>query len=536
MIEEMARSAEDTRTKAGRSEGKETMLLRDVVEASKRVAATTRKKEKVSFLADCLKHGRAEEIALAASYLSGQIPQGSLGIGWQTLQKALEDLPERPRPLSLPEVNRHFDEIARARGAGSVGNKIRALRDLFSPAREDERGFLTGLIMDEVRQGALEGLLVEAIAHASGLAVERIREAVMFSGDIGEVARAGLEEGLEGLSRFRPRLFHPISPMLANTADGEEDALARWGETACEFKIDGARIQIHKNGEEIRVFTRHLKDVTERVPELVALARGFRPDRAIVEGETVALRPDGRPLPFQTTMRRFGRVQDIEKTRKEIPLTPYFFDLLYLDGEPLFREPYRRRFELLSETVPSEYRIPQTVTTDEAVVREFLKKSLDAGHEGIMAKGIDSPYTAGHRGYYWLKIKPAKTLDLVILAAEWGHGRRRGWLSNLHLGARDPESGQFVMLGKTFKGLTDEMLRWQTERLLSLETRRDDWIVYVRPELVVEIAYNDLQESPRYPGGVALRFARVRRYREDKTPSEADTIQRVHTLFEAGRR
>lgn len=512
------------------------MVFNDLVEVSKRVSATTRKKEKASLLAECLKRGRGQEIALAASYLSGQIPQGSLGIGWALLEKTLGNLDERPRPLSLPEVHRFFDEIAQSRGAGSVEKKVKALRDLFSSAREDEKEFLAGLIMGEVRQGALEGIVVEAIAQASGLAVERIQQGVMFSGNIGEVARVALEEGLEGLSRFQPRLFHPIAPMLANAAEGEGDALARWGQVAYEFKIDGARIQIHKSGEEVRVFTRHLKEVTERVPEIVAVARGFRLDKAIFEGETLAMRPDGRPLPFQTTMRRFGRVQDIERMKKEIPLTSYFFDLLYLDGEPLFDEPHRKRFELLCESVPSEYRIPQIVTADEKVVREFLKKSLETGHEGIMAKGVDSPYVAGHRGFYWLKIKPTKTLDLVILAAEWGHGRRKGWLSNLHLGARDPESGQFVMLGKTFKGLTDEMLQWQTERLLSLETHRDEWTVYVRPKLVVEIAYNDLQESPRYPGGLALRFARVRRYREDKSPSEADTIQRIQAMFEASRK
>jgi DNA ligase-1 len=512
------------------------MFLKDLVDLSKRVSATTRKKEKASLLAECLKRGQGQEIDLATSYLSGQIPQGSLGVGWAMLQKTLGNLDERLRPLSLVEVNRFFDEIAQARGAGSVEKKVKALRNLFSSAREDEKEFLVGLIMGEVRQGALEGLIVEAIAQASGLAVERVQQGVMFSGNIGEVARVALEEGLEGLSRFQPRLFHPIAPMLANAAEGEGDALARWGQVAWEFKIDGARIQIHKNGEEIRVFTRHLKEVTERVPEIVAVAREFRLDKAIFEGETLAMRPDGRPLPFQTTMRRFGRIQDVERMKKEIPLTSYFFDLLYLDGEPLFDEPYRKRSELLSESVPSEYRIPQIVTADEKVVREFLKKSMEAGHEGIMAKGLDSPYVAGHRGFYWLKIKPAKTLDLVILAAEWGHGRRKGWLSNLHLGARDPESGQFVMLGKTFKGLTDEMLKWQTERLLSLETGRDEWTVYVQPKLVVEIAYNDLQESPRYPGGLALRFARVRRYREDKSPSEADTIQRIQAMFAASRR
>ena len=512
------------------------MLLKDLVDVSKKVGATTRKKEKAYLLAECLKRGKGEEIALAASYLSGQIPQGSLGIGWAVLQKTLRNLDKQPRSLSLQEVNRFFDQIAQSKGEGSAAKKAKTLRDLFSLVRDDEKEFLVGLIMSEIRQGALEGLLVEAIAQASDLAVERIQRGVMFSGNVGEVARIALEEGNEGLSRFQPRLFHPIAPMLANAAEEEGDALARWGRVACEFKIDGARIQIHKNGGEIRVFTRHLKEVTERVPEIVAAARDFRLDKAIFEGETVALRPDVRPLPFQTTMRRFGRVQDIERIKKEIPITSYFFDLLYLDGATLVDEPLSKRFELLSANLPPEYRIPQIVTTDEKVAGEFLKKSLEAGHEGIMAKGVDSPYMAGHRGFYWLKIKPAKTLDLVILAAEWGHGRRKGWLSNLHLGARDPESGQFVMLGKTFKGLTDEMLQWQTERLLSLETCRDEWTVYVRPKLVAEIAFNDLQESPRYPGGVALRFARVKRYREDKSPSEADTIQRIQAMFEVSRK
>jgi DNA ligase-1 len=279
-----------------------------------------------------------------------------------------------------------------------------------------------------------------------------------------------------------------------------------------------------------------LKDITNSVPELVRMARGFPFQRAVLEGEAIALREDGRPLPFQITMRRFGRVQDLERMGKEIPVTAYFFDLLHVDGQALFENPYRERFDLLAERIPSEYLIPRIVTADREEVRAFLRESLEAGHEGLMAKGLESPYIAGQRGYQWLKIKKAQTLDLVILAAEWGHGRRRGWLSNLHLGARDPESGNWVMLGKTFKGMTDQMLRWQTEKFLQLEVSRDEWTVYVRPELVVEVAFSDLQESPRYPGGLALRFARVKRYREDKSPEEADTIRKVWTIFESQRR
>jgi len=324
--------------------------------------------------------------------------------------------------------------------------------------------------------------------------------------------------------------------MLASPVEGGDEAIDRLGEAGWEYKIDGARIQVHKDGEEIRIFTRHLKEVTESVPEIICLARQFPMDKAIFEGEAIALREDRRPLPFQTTMRRFGRIQDVESVQREIPLKPFFFDLLYVDGQSILDVPYSKRFEQLTERMPSEHLIPRIVTADEAKVRDFLLQSLKAGHEGLMAKGLDSPYVAGQRGFLWLKIKPAQTLDLVILAAEWGHGRRKGWLSNLHLGARDEESGEFVMLGKTFKGLTDEMLQWQTKKLLELEAGRDEWTVYVRPELVVEIAFNDIQESPRYPGGLALRFARVKSFREDKSPSEADTFQKVRTIFEEGRK
>jgi DNA ligase-1 len=511
------------------------MLLANLVEVSNKVGSTTRKKEKISLLASFFRQARGREIALAACYLSGKLPQGRLGIGWAILQEGLKDLPYQSRALSLIDVNHLFERISKEKGPGSLERKIRLLRDFFSCTRKDETEFLISLIMGEIRQGALEGLVLEAIAHAASLPIARLHQSFMFSGDIGEVAKVALEEGMGGLSRFRPKLFHPISPMLANPAEGESEALARLGEAAWEYKIDGARIQIHKEGAKIKIFTRHLKNVTESLPEIVELAGKFDFDRAIFEGEAIAMRKDNKPFPFQTTMRRFGRVQDVERMQKEIPLASYFFDLLYLDEEPLFDAPYRERFALMSKRIPAKYAIPRIVTANEKEAHDFLKRSLEAGHEGLMAKGVDSPYMAGHRGFYWLKIKPAQTLDLVVLAAEWGHGRRRGWLSNLHLGARDPESSSFVMLGKTFKGLTDEMLRWQTKRLLEKESSRDKWTVYVRPELVVEVAFSDLQESSRYPGGLALRFARVRRYREDKSPLEVDTIQKVWQIFEAKR-
>ncbi len=509
-------------------------LLIELVQASEKVGTTSRKKEKLSLLADFFRRLEDKEIGLGIRYLSGQLPQNRLGIGWRTLEEAQRNLTHRIRPLPLREVDRFFEEISREKGSGSFERKVKWLRELFSSVSKQEAEFLIRLMIGEIRQGALEGLVLEAVAVASSVPIEDLRQALMFSGDIGEVGRAALEEGLAGLFRFAPQLFHPVSPMLASPVEGEAEALERLGEAGWEYKIDGARIQIHKEGDEIRVFTRHLKDVTERVPEIVELTESFPFVNAIVEGEAIAV-TDGRPLPFQTTMRRFGRIQDVDKMKREIPLISYFFDLLYVDGDSLLQRPYQERFQLLSETVPLAFRIPQIVTGDEREARAFLERSLRAGHEGVMAKALGAPYAAGRRGFHWLKIKPAQTLDLVVLAAEWGHGRRRGWLSNLHLGAADPESGRFVMLGKTFKGMTDAMLQWQTKKLLGLEISRDEWTVYVKPELVVEIAFGDLQESPRYPGGLALRFARVKQYRPDKPAAEADTIQKVWQIFDTQR-
>jgi DNA ligase-1 len=511
------------------------MRLEALVETSETVRSTSRKKEKISLISGLLRRARGREISLAACFLSGQVPQGRLGIGWRIIEEVSRDLRPAVDPsLELTEVDRFLEDVAAEKGQGSLHRKKRLLGELLSRAAARERGFLVGLILGEIRQGALEGLVVEAVASASGLKADGVRQALMFSGDIGEVARAALWEGAAGLGRFGPELFRPISPMLANPAEGEDEALSRLGEAGWEYKIDGARIQLHKRAEEVRIFTRHLKEVTASLPEIVALATALPMERAIFEGEAVALQPNGKPSRFQITMRRFGRIQDVKRMQEEIPLTPYFFDLLYLDGESLSQRPYGERFGMLLERVPSEHMIRRIVTGDAERARDFLARSLQAGHEGLVAKGLDSPYMAGQRGFHWLKIKPARTLDLVVLAAEWGHGRRKGWLSNLHLGARDPQGG-FVMLGKTFKGLTDDMLRWLTERLQTLETGRDDYTVHVRPELVVEVAFSDLQESPRYPGGLALRFARVKRFRQDKPPAEADTIQTARAIFEAGR-
>ena len=386
--------------------------------------------------------------------------------------------------------------------------------------------------MGEVRQGALDGVVIEAIARAAGLTPSDVRRAAMYASGIGELARAALEEGAAGLARFSLRLLSPVAPMLASPAGDAEEALERLGEAAFEYKLDGARLQVHRAGEEVRVFTRQLQDVTARVPEVVEWAMGLPVREAVVEGEALVLRSDGRPRPFQETMRRLGRSKDVEAARRDLPLSSFFFDLLHLEGEgPLVSIPYVQRVERLQRLVEPAVLLPRLVTRDAEEAERFFGQAIDAGHEGLMAKSLEAPYEAGQRGFHWLKLKPAHTLDLVILAVEKGSGRRQGWLSNLHLGARDAESGQFVMLGKTFKGLTDEMLRWQTEKLLSLEIARDEWTVHVRPELVAEIAFADVQESPRYPAGLALRFARVKGYRPDKPACEADTLQAVREIF-----
>jgi DNA ligase-1 len=512
------------------------MSLAELVALVERVRATSRKTEKASHIADFLRQTRERETELTALYLTGTLPQGRIGLGWRSIEAAMVEGEARGEPLTLQEVDRTFEEVALAKGPGSADRKTKALRGLFERADGPQRRFLAELLLGEVRQGALEGLVMDAIAKAAGLPASHVRQAAMFSGNLGEVARAALEEGAGGLGRFSLRLLRPVSPMLANPAEDVEEALTRLGEAAFEYKIDGARIQVHKAGDEVRVFTRHLQDVTARVPELVEWTRTLSPREVVLEGEAIALRPDGRPQPFQITMRRFGRSKQVEAARREMPLQSFFFDALYRGEEgPLVGLPYAQRIERLQEVVADQALLPRIVTAKPDEADHFLRQALEAGHEGLMAKSLQAPYVAGQRGFHWLKLKSAHTLDLVVLAVEWGSGRRKGWLSNLHLGARDSESGQFVMLGKTFKGLTDETLRWQTEKLLSLETRRDAYTVYVRPELVVEIAFSDVQESPRYPAGLALRFARVKGYRPDKPASEADTLQTVRAIFERQR-
>ncbi|HSF70455.1 MAG TPA: ATP-dependent DNA ligase [Nitrospira sp.] len=510
------------------------MELARLVEAVERVRATTKKSEKIRILADTLRAARNHETALTALYLSGLLPQGKIGVGWSLIQQAMQETVTVGEPLTPGDVDKALHRLATERGTGSTERRVALLKSLYRSAKPGERRFLSQLLMGEVRQGALEGILLDAIAAASGLPAADVRQAFMFAPSIGDVASAALTEGNAGLARYSLKLFVPVTPMLAATAEDIGAALDRLACAAFEYKLDGARIQVHKGGDEVRLFTRQLQEVTERLPEIVEWARRIPVREAVLDGEALALRPDGRPQPFQVTMRRFGRIKDVAIMRKSIPLSPFMFDALYVDGDSLLTRSYEDRTRILASLTP-DAAIPRLITDHPEEARAFLAASLAAGHEGLMAKSLSAPYVAGQRGFHWLKLKEATTLDLVVLAAEWGNGRREGWLSNLHLGARDPDTGGFVMLGKTFKGLTDEMLRQQTERLLALEHHREGNTVFVRPEVVVEIAFSDIQESPRYPAGLALRFARVKRYRPDKSAQEADTIHTVAELFRAQR-
>ena len=500
------------------------MLLARIAQASADVTATSSRLKKVGVLADCLADATPDEVGIAVSYLSGELPQGTVGIGWA----ALRDRPaaaESPA-LELLEVDAAVSELQAISGKGSQAARRDALAGLLSRATEPEQRLLVGLFLGELRQGALEGVMTDAVAKAADVPLADVRRAAMLAGDLRTVAAAAMRGGARGLEQFRLTPLRPITPMLAHTADDVASALGRLGRASIEWKLDGARIQAHRSGEEVRIFTRNLADITSRVPEIEAAIRSLDVDAVVLDGEAIALRADGRPEPFQVTMSRFGTRTSTNGT----PLSVFLFDCLHLDGDDLVDAPAAERLAALAAALPDELLVPRVETDDPAVAEEFLDETLARGHEGVMVKSLDAPYEAGRRGAGWLKVKKAHTLDLVVLAAEWGHGRRQGKLSNLHLGARDPEGGAFVMLGKTFKGMTDGMLAWQTEHLLGLQTHTDGHVVHVRPELVVEIAFDGVQASTRYPGGVALRFARVKGYRPDKSPAEADTIDTVRAI------
>jgi DNA ligase-1 len=499
------------------------MLLAHVVETSQRIAETTKRLAKIDLLAALLRELRGDEIDVVVAFLSGRTRHGRIGVGYGALRDAAAE-PAATATIEVVELDRGFTEIARTKGTRS---RVELLRHVLARATRPEQQFITGLLGGELRQGALEGIMIEGVAKASGVPVDRVRHAAMVTGDVTAIAKSLLEKGEAGLGEYGVRLFQPLQPMLAQTAEDVTEALDDLGEAALEYKFDGARVQVHKSGDDVVVFSRALNDVTAAVPEVVEAVRAMPAKELILDGEVLSMRPDGRPQPFQITMRRFGRKLGIDGLRAELPLSPFWFDLLYLDGGDLLTEPQSRRFGMLERIAPV---VPHLATSDAGKANEFLQSSLAQGHEGVMAKAPDANYAIGARGRSWLKVKHVRTLDLVILAAEWGSGRRRGWLSNLHLGARDAEKGGFAMLGKTFKGLTDEMLAWQTQELLKLEIARDRYTVHVEPKLVAEIAFNEIQVSSRYASGLALRFARVKRYRTDKSAAESDTFQTVMKL------
>jgi DNA ligase-1 len=511
-----------------------TISLATIVEASSQVAQTRSRLAKRDAIAACLRPAEGDEIEIAVAYLSGETRQGKIGVGYATLAACRNPDPTEPGqpPLTLREVDAALERLATTTGRGSAGERSAQLRTLFRRASSDEQDFLLRLLVGELRQGALEGVMIEAIAAAADLPVADLRRAAMFADKLGTVARRAITEGSAGLADFALALHRPVQPMLAQPAQDVADALARLGNAALEWKVDGARVQVHKAGDAVSIYTRNLNDVTESLPEIVETLQAVEARELILDGEAVALGPGGAPLPFQVTMRRFGRRLDVARMREELPLAVYFFDCLLRDGTPLTDRPACERFDALAEALPASLVVPRLITSELAAAEHFYADALARGHEGVMAKALDAPYEAGSRGASWLKVKRAHTLDLVVLAAEWGNGRRRGRLSNLHLGARD-SAGGWVMLGKTFKGMTDTLLAWQTRELLERECGRDGHVVHVRPELVVEVAFNDLQASSQYPGGLALRFARVKGYRPDKRAEEADTIETVRALYSA---
>jgi DNA ligase 1 len=544
-------------------------LLANLAATSQRVSATSARLTKVRELAAFLKTLQGPEIDLAVHYLSGEIPQGKIGIGYSVLKGAAGNAASAAS-ISLSELDHTLTQLASIKGSGSTAKRAQALSDLFSRATAEEQSFLLHLLVGELRQGALAGVMVDAIAAASEVPVAQVRRAVMYSKSLGLVASTALLEGAQALDRFQLEMFAPILPMLAQTAADVDEALTELnhpspppraasnpaesqhppvadddraaspksalyppGAVDFQWKLDGARIQVHKSANEVRIYTRSLNDITAAIPEIAEAVSVFSEQTLVLDGEAIAFDAKGRPRPFQITMRRFGRKLNVEAARVELPIQAFFFDCLRIGDQSIADRPTAERLAALEKSVPNSMLVPRLVTASRQAAREFYDAALAAGHEGVMAKSLDAPYEAGNRGASWLKIKRAHTLDLVVLAAEWGHGRRTGKLSNLHLGALDPATGEYVMLGKTFKGLTDALLEWQTKEFLAREVRRDQWAVYVRPELVVEIAFSDLQASTRYPGGLALRLARVKRYRDDKRLEEADNMDAVRKIFAA---
>jgi DNA ligase-1 len=509
------------------------VLLTELADVSRAVSQTSARLAKVAALADALRAAGAAEVPVLVAYLSGELPQRQIGVGWAALRSVPP--PVTVGSLTLLAVDEAFSRIKAVAGKGSAAERKRLVGELFAAATAEEQFFLVRLLSGELRQGALDGVMTDAVARAAEVPGAEVRRAVMLSGSLAAAAQAALGGGSAALAQFGLQVGRPLKPMLAASEASLADALEKaGGSAAVEWKLDGIRVQAHLADGTVRLFTRSLDDITDRLPEVVTALAALPVRDAVFDGELIALRADGRPYAFQDTASRAASDVDALNAAKrdtaQVALSVFLFDVLHLDGADLLDQPDAERHAALAAVVPESMLMPRLVTADVDMAAEFFKDAVARGHEGVVVKSLTTPYAAGRRGAGWIKVKPRHTLDLVVLAVEWGHGRRKGWLSNLHLGARDPETGGWVMLGKTFKGLTDELLTWQTARFQELEDHRDDWTVYVRPEQVVEIAFDGVQRSPRYPGGVALRFARVLRYRPDKTAAEADTIDTVKTL------
>ncbi|WP_326707044.1 ATP-dependent DNA ligase [Streptomyces cyaneofuscatus] len=506
------------------------MLLAELAQVSLEVAATSARSRKVALLAALFRDAGPEDVPVVIPYLAGRLPQGRIGVGWRSLGDPVE--PAAKPTLTVTGVDAELTVLAAISGTGSQALRRDRLRALFAAATADEQHFLRALLTGEVRQGALDAVAADALAKAAEAPPADVRRAVMLAGSLQEVARALLAEGPDALAGFRLTVGRPVQPMLAHTATSVTEAVDKLGPCAVEEKLDGIRVQVHRDGDRVRAYTRTLDDITDRLPELVTAVAALETGRFILDGEVIALGEDGRPRPFQETAARVGSRRDVAAAAAGVPIVPVFFDALSADGEDLLDLPFAERHAALARLVPEALRVRRALVPDpedtdaRRAAEAFLAETLERGHEGVVVKDLAAAYSAGRRGASWLKVKPVHTLDLVVLAAEWGSGRRTGKLSNLHLGARRPD-GTFAMLGKTFKGLTDALLEWQTEKLRALATGEDGHVVTVRPELVVEIAYDGLQRSTRYPAGVTLRFARVLRYREDKTAREADTVETV---------
>jgi DNA ligase-1 len=497
-------------------------MLADVVEASRAVTETSSRSRKVAILADLMRGLEPSEVPLAVGFLAGMPRQGRVGVGYSTIY-GIDRAPAVEPSLTITELDRAIAEVQQTVGSGSAAKRKQILGDLLGRATEQEADFVKRLLTGELRQGALAGVMIDAIAKAAGVSGEIARRALMLSGDLTRTAEIAMASGEEGLREVGFELFRPILPMLASTAESVGEAVESFDRASVEWKLDGIRIQIHRRGDEVRIYTRNLNDITQTLPGIVDAVRRLPVRQAVFDGEALWMSDDG-PAPFQDTVSR------IDSEAPPEGIVTFLFDLLHVDGEDLLDIPLVERAARLEEIAP-ELRIPAVVTSDPNEAQHVLGEALAAGHEGAVVKDAASLYSAGRRGKAWRKVKPVRTYDLVVLGAEWGHGRRQGWLSNLHLGARDPRTGEFVMVGKTFKGLTDELLAWQTKELLARETERRGITVFVRPELVVEIALDGVQSSTRYPGGVALRFARVKRYRPDKSAEEADTIDDLRSLL-----